>query len=138
MTDKCKKIINNRLFYQRQGKGKGAPPANLALHYYRAAVGFYQAFRNSKTQAGAAGSAGAGFIYPVKALENHRQVFRRDAFARIRNADVYHTAAFPRGYIYLAVFCGMRQRIVQEVIQDLLDAVIINVYRGKTVRQVDG
>ena len=43
---------------------------------------------NGKTQAGAAGLTGAGFVHPVEPFKQVGQVLFRDADAVVRNGDV--------------------------------------------------
>ena len=76
--------LQRRLFCQRQGHGEGRR-ARIGLHFYASSVQFGCGLRDGKAQAEARrlALAHARLVRTVEAVEQVRQVLRRDGVARI-------------------------------------------------------
>src|SRR4030095_10076424 len=66
---------------------EGRPFANVAPDVNGSAVGVDDCLADGQAQSGSAGAPRAGFIGAVKALEDARQFFRRNACSSVRNTQ---------------------------------------------------
>src|ERR1035438_7629404 len=84
-------------------------------------------FNNRKAQAGPPHLAGAGLIHPVKALENPRQIFRRDAQSGIGDPNLYLAAStLQYGHSHVSALSVELHGIIDQIEQGLFESYAIS------------
>ncbi len=95
-------------------------------------MGFHNMFGNRQTQAGP--TAGSGFVDAVKALEDARDVFGRDADPRIPDGESDFAGCCFRKKKDLSTRARELDRVVDEVNEHLLHPLHIHLYFWQILR----
>lgn len=95
--------------------------AKFAFRTNRASVSKHDVFGDGETEAGAARFAGAGFIDPVKTLEQARQVLGADARSEVLNEKLHCMRNGSRAKDHASSGRAVFQRIVDEIREHLMN-----------------
>src|SRR5579859_2569220 len=106
-----------------------------ALNPEASTMGLHDMAGDGEAQAGAAGFAGTGGVYPVEALENSLLLCLGDSNTRVGDGD--HDVAIRAGRRNLNFSAGgcVLQGVVQKILQDFLKSIGVPARRGQLLRQ---
>src|SRR4029077_12084443 len=113
------------------------PFADGALNPQASAMRFHNMAGNREAQAVPASRPGTRGVYPIEAFENSLLLHFRDSDAGISNRDDHTAVGTGGGHLDFSSRRRILQRVIEEILQYLLEAIGIPTDGWQSFRQTD-